>query len=206
MALTRKFLSALGIETDKIDEIIEAHTETVNGLKSEIQTAKETAGDVKKLEAENEKLKEDLKTAQDSINKPDAYKVKYEAIKEEFEEYKNGIEAEKKAKSKKDAYREFLKNLGISEKRLDSVMKVSDLSKVELTDDGKIKDDGDKLAESLKQEWDDFIVTEHTKGADTSKPPKNDGGGNNDDSSVAAKRAAEYFANKYGTAQKNKEE
>ena len=28
MALTRKFLSALGIESDKVDEIISAHTET----------------------------------------------------------------------------------------------------------------------------------------------------------------------------------
>ncbi len=36
MALTRKFLAALGIEDDKVDEIIQAHTETVNGLKDEI--------------------------------------------------------------------------------------------------------------------------------------------------------------------------
>ena len=35
MSLTRKFLAALGIEQDKIDEIIEAHTETVNALKEE---------------------------------------------------------------------------------------------------------------------------------------------------------------------------
>ena len=35
MALTRKFLSALGIEAEKIDEIIDAHTDTVNALKEE---------------------------------------------------------------------------------------------------------------------------------------------------------------------------
>ena len=34
MALTRKMLKAMGIEDDKIDQIIEAHTETVDGLKS----------------------------------------------------------------------------------------------------------------------------------------------------------------------------
>ena len=28
MALTRKFLAALGIDNDKVDEIIQAHTET----------------------------------------------------------------------------------------------------------------------------------------------------------------------------------
>ena len=35
MALTRKFLSALGIEEAKIDEIISAHADTVNALKEQ---------------------------------------------------------------------------------------------------------------------------------------------------------------------------
>ena len=35
MALTRKFLKALGIEDEKVDEIISAHTETVDALKAE---------------------------------------------------------------------------------------------------------------------------------------------------------------------------
>ena len=35
MALTRKFLSALGIEEAKIDEIISAHVDTVNVLKEQ---------------------------------------------------------------------------------------------------------------------------------------------------------------------------
>ena len=33
MSLTRKFLSAMGIEEDKIEQIIDAHTDTVNALK-----------------------------------------------------------------------------------------------------------------------------------------------------------------------------
>ena len=35
MALTRKFLTALGVDADKIDEIITAHTDTVEALKEE---------------------------------------------------------------------------------------------------------------------------------------------------------------------------
>ena len=35
MALTRKFLKAMGIEDEKAEEIISAHVETVNGLKGE---------------------------------------------------------------------------------------------------------------------------------------------------------------------------
>ena len=35
MALTRKFLSAMGIEQDKVDEIINAHVEVTDALKEE---------------------------------------------------------------------------------------------------------------------------------------------------------------------------
>ena len=41
MALTRKYLSALGLEADKIDQIIEAHTESLEGIKSERDKYKE---------------------------------------------------------------------------------------------------------------------------------------------------------------------
>ena len=35
MALTRKMLKAMGIEDEKIDQIIEAHSETVDALKEQ---------------------------------------------------------------------------------------------------------------------------------------------------------------------------
>ena len=41
MALSRKFLSALGIEADKIDQIIEAHTDSLEGIKAERDKYKE---------------------------------------------------------------------------------------------------------------------------------------------------------------------
>ena len=43
MALKRNFLSALGIEADKIDEIINAHAETVDALKEERDEYKKKA-------------------------------------------------------------------------------------------------------------------------------------------------------------------
>ena len=36
MALTRRALKAMGIEDEKIDEIITMHTETVDGLKADV--------------------------------------------------------------------------------------------------------------------------------------------------------------------------
>lgn len=36
MALTRKMLKAMGIEDEKIDQIIEEHAESVNALKAKL--------------------------------------------------------------------------------------------------------------------------------------------------------------------------
>ena len=46
---------------------------------------------------------------------------------------------------------------------------------VELDDKGGVKD-ADKLAESIKNEWADFIVTTETRGANTANPPANNSG------------------------------
>ena len=70
MALTRKYLSALGIEAEKIDEIISAHTETVDGLKDEIAKYK---GDAEKLPAVQKELDE-LKKATDEKDGKDPWK------------------------------------------------------------------------------------------------------------------------------------
>lgn len=170
MALTRKFLSAMGIEEDKIDQIISAHSETVNGLKEQIDTYK---ADAEKLPATVKELEEVKKKVIDPEKDP--YKVKYEALKEEFTEYKQGIEDAKTKESKQKAYRKLLADVGISEKRIDAVMRVSDIEKIELNADGKIKD-ADGLADTIKTEWSDFIVTKDVKGATTSTPPQNTGG------------------------------
>jgi hypothetical protein len=61
-----------------------------------------------------------------------------------------------------------------SDKRLDAVMRVTDLDTVEL-EDGKIKG-ADTLKSSIEKEWADFIVKTDQKGADTKNPLNNVGG------------------------------
>ena len=56
MALTRKFLRALGIEDDKVEEIINAHLETVNPLKDERDNLKEQAEKAAELQKQVEAL------------------------------------------------------------------------------------------------------------------------------------------------------
>ena len=186
MALSRKFLTALGIEAEKIDEIINAHSETVEALKEERDSYKAKA-------EQSDKLQKDLDSAKkqiEDLNKDDAYKVKYEALKEDFDSYKKGIETEKTNNNKKDAYKTLLKEIGISEKHIDKVAKLVELDKIKLDKDGKIEG-ADDLKKSLKEEWSDFIVTDGKEGAGTATPPGNTGGKKTKDEIMAIKDTAE---------------
>lgn len=169
MALTRKLLATMSIEEDKVDQIIEAHSDTVNALKEQIATYKT---DAEKLPAVQKELDE-LKAAAEKSDK-DAYKVKYEALKEDFDKYKEEVQEKETHAKKENAYRELLKEVGISEKRINAVLKVSDFDSIELDGEGNVKD-ADKLKDGIKTEWEDFIVTTQSTGANTATPPTGNG-------------------------------
>ena len=178
MALTRKFLSAMGIEDEKIDEIINAHTETVNGLKDEAEKYKADAKKLPSIQKELDEVKEAMANGDRS-----PYKVKYEALVEEkaelqkqFDEYKADVDAKESHAKKADAYKQLLKDAGVSEKRIDSIIKVSDVNHVEFDKDGKVKN-ANELTETIKSEWADFIITKTEQGANVSNPPANNGTG-----------------------------
>ena len=171
MALTRKFLTALGIEADKIDEIITAHSETVDALKEQRDQYKADAEKVGTLTEECNKLKEQVKN-----DKTEVYKAELDKVKEDFKQYKADVEGKEVKANKAKAYKELLKEVGVSEKRFDAILKLTDLSKIEFDDENKVKD-ADKVKDSIKSEWSDFISTTNTKGADTKNPPSNTGGG-----------------------------
>lgn len=163
--LTRKMLKAMNIEEEKIDQIIEAHTEVTESLKAERDKYKESADKVSDLQSQLDKANETIKAAGS-----DSFKVKYEAIKEEFDAFKKDIKTKETAKAKADAYEQLLKDTGISEKRIPAILKVTDMESVELDENGKLKD-ADKLTESIKTEWSDFIQTKGVQGADIPNPP-----------------------------------
>lgn len=169
MSLTRRALKAMGIDEEKIDEIISMHSETVDGLKADVAKYKADAEALPEVQKQLEKAQADLEAG-----KKDSWKVKYEAIKEEFEGYKTEQTKKESHAAKEKAYRALLQEAGVSEKRLESVLKVSDVDSVELDDKGAIKG-ADKLTESIKSEWADFITTTETRGANTSNPPANRG-------------------------------
>jgi hypothetical protein len=180
MALTRKLLKGMGLTEEQVDTIIEAHSETVDGLKEDINKYK---GDAQKLPDVQKEL-DDLKAAGDG-----GYKKKYEDEHKAFEDFKQAQTAKETKQAKEKAYTEFLKSVGVSEKRIPSIIKVTDLNTVELEGD-KVKD-ADKLTESVKTEWADFIETSNTNGANTNTPPANNPNNGDDPSKMTME---EYIA------------
>lgn len=168
MALTRKFLKALGIDDEKVDQIIEAHSETVEALKEERDSYKKDAEKLPDVQAKLDAAEKKLpKEGEETV-----LKSEYDKIKTEYENYKSSVSAKETHSAKERAYRDMLKAAGVSEKRIDSVLKVSDVDGVELDKDGKIKDES-KYVDNVKTEWADFIVTQSTQGANTATPPTN---------------------------------
>lgn len=198
MALSRRLLSSMGIEDEKIDQIIEAHRETVDGLKDERDEYKEKA---EKLDSVQKEL-DDLKAQ----GEKDPYKVKYEAAKEELENFKKDVEAQNAKAVKEKVFKQLLKDCNVSDKRIDSIIKVSGdiIDKLDLDKDGKFKDENAKneVTKNIQSEWADFISTTEVKGAQTATPPA---GGKSEDTREhrAAKIAAEYHQRLYGGTTQN---
>lgn len=200
MALTRKFLTALGIEADKVDEIISAHTETVDALKERIDNGKVNADAVKTLEDDLETAKHELEAVNKELAtlKSGNWEKKYNDLKSEYDGFKSDIEAKAIKTKKANAYRNILKKVGLTENRIDTVMRVSDqvIDGIDLDENEDVKD-ADKLEESARTEWAEFIPTTHEKGADVSNPPANNGG-EIKKPSLAAEMVAQYRNEHYG--------
>lgn len=191
MALGRKYMQGMGLTEEQINAIIEANEETISGLKAEIEKYRTASEDSEKKLAKAQKELGEFKDAAEKNEGKNPYKVKYDALKEEFETYKADNEKKAAKAIKEDAYKALLKDVGVIEKYIPKVLKVSEIDDIELDDDGKIKD-ADKLKESIKKEWDDFIPKfMGTQGAKTSTPPANVGGKKTKDEILAIKDTAE---------------
>ena len=114
MGFSRKMLKAMGIEDEKIDQIIDAHSETVDALKAERDGFKEDAAKLAAVQKELDELK---------AKGDDGYKAKYEAEKAAHDALKADIAAKETKQAKTDAYRELLKGANIDEKRIATILR-----------------------------------------------------------------------------------
>lgn len=189
MAVTRKMLKGMGLTDEQIDTIIEAHTETVDGLKAQIDTYK---ADAEKLPGVQKELDE-LKAAQDG-----GYKAKYEKEHADFDQYRKDIAAKDAAATAERLFRAELTAVGITGKRADTIVRATDLTAIKVKD-GALEE-AKAVQDAIKADWGEFIPAQRTEGAKVETPPQNQGGSAGP--SAAAQRAAAYWATHYGEAKK----
>lgn len=170
MALTRKFLSALGIEQDKTEEIIAAHAETVDALKQERDNLKAEAAKLCEAQTELDSAKKELAEYKNS-----GWEAKYKKMEADFNAFRAETTAKETKAAKTAAYRKMLRDAGVADKRIDAVLRVTDVDGVELDENGEIKD-YDRAKEAARSEWSDFIQSTVTVGAKTDTPPAFGGG------------------------------
>lgn len=193
----RKIFEEAEIEVPKdvLGQICTLHTTANEDLNEDVKTLK---ADLEKAERERDTYK--AKVPKEGEENP--FEKKYNDIKKEFEDFKADTVAKETTAKKSHAIREWYKNaVGISEKRLDSVMKVTNLDNYELDENGAIKD-VDKHTETAKTEWADFVETKTVVNTRTPNPPASNGEPNKN-VSRASQLANEYHTNLYGKVKEN---
>ena len=167
MALTRKLLKGMGLTDEQVDTIIEAHTDTVDGLKADVSKYK---ADAEKLPSVQKQL-DDLKAAGDG-----GYKEKYEKEHSAFEAFKTDITAKESKAAKEKAVRAYFESKNITGANLDLAMRGCGEEMAALELDGEKIKDTKTLDTLIDGTYKGLISTTQTKGANPANPPANTGG------------------------------
>lgn len=196
MALTRKFLAALGIESEKIDQIVEANAESLADIQDKLAKAN---AELKEAKSKAETLPEVQKKYDALVKQVEAdNKARegkdYDALKKEYEDYKAEVQEKAVKSAKEKAVRGLLSDMNMSDKGTYMFMeygypKIS----VELDEEGKLKD-ATAIKQVVKKDFGEYIPKIETKGADTKTPPTDGKGG------ASAKTREEIMAIKDTTA------
>jgi hypothetical protein len=162
----------MNLTDEQVDTIIEAHSDTVEGLKSEIDTLKKGSHELAEVRKQLENATKELETA-----KKDGWKDKHDAVKKEFDEYKASQTAKETAVAKEKAVRAYFEKQNITGQSLEIAMKGSkdEIAALELDENGGIKDDK-ALKELVDGTFKGLVSTVVTKGADVAKPVKTTSG------------------------------
>ncbi len=175
MSFTKKFLTDLGVEDEKAEQIFEIYKEEINALKSD---SKKLAEVQKQLDEANKKLTES------------------EDFKSQLEKLKSEISAKEITERKSGALRKILKEKGYSDRGIEKISKYGGyIDGIELDENGGIKN-SDKLVTEIENEWSEYKPSETTDYTEPSTPPKNNN--TNGTESEASKYAEAYYKRVYG--------
>lgn len=160
MALTRSMLKSMSLTEEQVNAIIEAHTETVTGLKAKINDLETALEPLKDVAKERDSLKDQLAKAGDS-----------DKVLAEFEAYKQQVENEKQEAKVTEEVTAICKEAGIArDSFLRLVSKDFDRSKIQRDKDGAITN-RDELVASVKTNYADYCATTTTVGSPAATPP-----------------------------------
>ena len=186
MALTRKLLKGMGLTDEQVDTIIEAHTDTVDGLKADVSKYK---SDAEKL-AGVEKELNDLKAMGDG-----GYKEKYEKEHKAFEDYKADVTAKESKAAKEKAVRAYFESKNITGANLDLAMRGCGEEMAALVMDGEKIKDTKSLDALVDGTYKGLVSTTQTKGANPANPPANPPAKNYTTADIKNMSTAEINAN-----------
>ena len=162
MSLTRKLLKGMGLTDEQVDTIIEAHTDTVDGLKEQVKTYK---ADAEKLPNVQKEL-DDLKAAGDG-----GFKEKFEKEHSDFENFKKTIQEKETKAAKESAAKAFFESKGITGNSLEIAMRGSSAEIAALDLDGEKIKDSSALDALVNGTFKALVSTTTTNGANIPNPP-----------------------------------
>lgn len=169
--------------TEEIENgLIAAYLAVIDPLKDDLARYK---ADAERLSAVQKEL-DDLKASGGD------WESKYTKEHEDFEEYKKKVAEDAKLDKVKSAFKSILLKLGISEKRANSIIRTTDFTGMDVNNSGLVN--ADKIEESIKSEWADFIPDTHDEGEHVDNPPLRDNSTPFDNMSLADKMA---YANQH---------
>ena len=165
MGLSRAMLKGMGLTDEQVTAIVEEHTAVLSSIKEERDKFKADAEKLASVQKELDTLKQSGGDWEKKFNDEHAA----------FEKFKKELEAKSKLEAIKSAYKSLLTEAKVGDKHIDSILRVTDFSAMNLDKEGKLAD-ADKLTEAIKKDWSGFISTQEVKGAQPATPPASTGG------------------------------
>ena len=173
---SRKWLEALGIEADKVDVLVEAHSEIV---------------------ADIIKQRDDYKAQIDGMSEKMVDKAELTKVKKELDDLKTAQQKKTEREAKAAAFNAAYSEAGIADKFVPALLNIADYDSIEVGSDGKAKNHNE-LVESAKRNYAEFIpvVTQVAVQKTATPPVTNPAPVNYDTMSDADYYKATYEANK----------
>lgn len=177
MALTnaqvREILSECGVPAENIKSatarIIEGHVASIDALRETTDGYKKDAERLAEAQKELSEYKLKYQNAEPYQKKFEDMEKQYNDEHSAFETYKTEQANAKVKTEKTNAYRKMLKDAGVADTQIDSILRVSGekIDALELDENGTVQNAESEVS-SIKEEWAGFIPVVTTK---TSEPP-----------------------------------